>query len=112
MGGIALTVFSGKIRFFSAEEGGRRTGPPSGPRYWATAVKMLGDDVSRPENWPWSGGQFSVILDFSHSSMSWERASIQALAPEAPEAGVLRPGAELAILEGPKQVALFVVDDE
>lgn len=110
-----MTVFSGAVRFRAAELGGRTSGPPIGRRYVATAVRALDGGEQQPSNWPWSGGQFSVVIEMESSRVTateWTPATIFALVPDSPGSEVLNPGAEIVILEGPREVARFLIDRE
>ncbi len=40
----------------------------------------------------------------------WKNATIAPLVPEAPGSEVLQPGVEIIILEGPREVARFLID--
>ena len=108
-----MTKFTGVIRFLTANQGGRVGGPPSGPRYAATGVRALGDDEERPPGWPWTGGQFSIVVEFGRDGAPhWTTATIRALIPGAPGSEVLEPGAEIVVLEGPREVARFLIDED
>ena len=48
LGDISMTTFRGMIHFFTAEEGGRKNGPPLGPRYFATALRAIAAGGERP----------------------------------------------------------------
>ena len=77
----------------------------------ATAVRALRDDEERPSDWPWNGGQFSVVVEFDGPERAeWMPATISALVTGAPGSEVLKPAAEIVILEGPREVARFLVD--
>lgn len=103
--------FPGRVRFLTEREGGRASAPPRGPRFVTTAVPELGHEEA-PVGWPWTGPQFSVVLDLlGAAGHEWTRVQASALAPEAIEASALRPGARLLLLEGPKPLAQLRIDD-
>lgn len=90
----------GRLRWLRQDDGGRVALPP-GPTYAATARF----DPALPN------GDVSVILTFvGPSSLSGEAdAEMSFLAPELVRAWLV-PGLRLAVMEGPKRVADFVVD--
>lgn len=103
--------FDGRIRFLRVDEGGRPS-PPTGPRYVTTAVEALPAGSQPPPGWPWSGGQFSLVVELGEPGRyEWTPVRASALAPDAPEAAVLRRGARLVVLEGPRPVAELRIDD-
>lgn len=106
--------FRGKLRFFTSKEGSRwpeNLPLPTGPRFATTAVPFLPSE-GRPPGWPWSGPQFTVILEMdSPGSYEWAGVSVSAFAPDGPEASALRPGARLMVLEGPHPLADLTIDD-
>ena len=87
--GAAMTAWTGLVRFRSAAEGGRQSGPPPGPTYMATAVPDLGGEAEVLPGWPATGPQFSVVLELLGSSNEdgWAAASIRALVEGAPGLG-------------------------
>ena len=106
-----MTTLVGRVRFLAKGEGGRGSGPPTTARYAATAVLALASDKEKPIDWPWSGGQFSVVLEFEGPERDgWVPATISALVPGAPGSEVLVPGAEVVVLEGSREVARFLID--
>src|SRR5215213_7628186 len=51
------------IRWLSADEGGRKTGPPSAPVYTATAVFRLGGESEVTPGWPATADQMSILVE-------------------------------------------------
>lgn len=93
------------VRWRSAAEGGRYTGPPAGPRYAATAVFVKGDDEQVVPNWPAGGEHFSVLLTYTGPAEGGEvSAEIDFLARDQ-VADLLIEGATFFIMEGPHAVA-------
>lgn len=99
------------VSWLSAEQGGRRSGPPTAPVYMATAVFPLGGERETQPGWPATADKLSVLL--------------QAVPGAAEGAGLykvdflvrdlarpfLHPGAEMVVTEGPKVVASAVIRD-
>jgi hypothetical protein len=94
-----------RLRWLSAEEGGRHS-PPPGPRH-VSAARFAAPGLAVEE--------FSVVLDLAAGG---QLASLRLLAPEqAPHvAQRIFPGARLTLLEGQRVVAeaevQYVADDE
>jgi hypothetical protein len=90
---------TGRLRWLRSDEGGR-TAPPAGPTYAATARL----DPTLPV------GDVSVVLRFAADPIPGgeAEAEIGFLAPHL-VADRLEPGLRLSVMEGPKQVAEFVV---
>lgn len=109
-----MTTWTGLVRFRSAAEGGRQSGPPPGPTYMATAVPDLGGEAEVLPGWPATGPQFSVVLELrgSPNEDGWAEASIRALVEGAPGSEALCAGAELVVLEGPQEVARMLIDHD
>jgi len=107
-----MTAWTGLVRFRSAAEGGRQSGPPPGPTYMATAVPYLGGEDEVLPGWPATGPQFSVVLELlgDPNEDGWAEASIRALVDGAPGAEALCSGAELVVLEGPQEVARMLIN--
>lgn len=109
-----MTTYTGSVCFRSPEDGGRRSGPPPGPTYMATAVAALGGEAEVLPGWPATGPQFSVVLEFrgAPGEGSWSAATVRPLIDVAPGSDALVPGAEIVILEGPREVARMLVDPD
>jgi hypothetical protein len=89
--------FGLNMRWRPVESGGRRTGAPPGPRFYATAAFVAEGDPR---------AQYSIELE-----LDGDRARARFLAPEVVERDVL-PGAGLWILDGSRIVADAVVTEE
>lgn len=97
------------VTWVSAEEGGRRSGPPMAPVYSATAVFRLGNDGEVMPGWPATADQISVLLQrVSQSAATEEVVKVGFLYPELAQSS-LHDGVEFLVLEGPKVVAYAVV---
>lgn len=107
-----MTTWTGLLRFRSAAEGGRRSGPPPGPTYTTTAVPYLGGEAEVLPGWPATGPQFSIVLELLSrpDENGWMKASVRALVEDAPGSEALYPGAQLVVLEGPKEVGRMLID--
>jgi hypothetical protein len=104
-------VASVSIRWVSADQGGRRSGPPTAPVYAATAVFALGDDASVRPGWPATADQISILVQRQGElSDGSDGAVIDFLAPELAQPFMHR-GAGLVIMEGPKVVAHATVTE-
>lgn len=106
MRAITDPVANARIRWRSADDGGRQSGPPPGPRYAATAVFVLGDDAQLIPNWPAGGEHFSVLLEYIGSGDHGSEvvAKIDFLARDL-AADHVRQGAQFVIMEGRRPVA-------
>ncbi|MFT4284254.1 MAG: hypothetical protein QM598_05410 [Protaetiibacter sp.] len=94
--------FEVDLSWRSADAGGRRTGPPPGPRYFATAAF-----ATNHENAEALAAQYSVELEFGGRG---NRGSVRFLVPEVVHHDV-QAGTRLWILEGVRIVADAVVID-
>ncbi|MEV1006547.1 hypothetical protein [Streptomyces sp. NPDC049881] len=59
---IESPLAEGLVHWRSAEEGGRKSGPPTAPVYMATAVFLQGDDGEVQPDWPASADQLNILL--------------------------------------------------
>lgn len=109
-----LALFGGTVRFLAHTEGGRSSGPPSGPTYAATAAIHPGHRRSVRVNPALTGPHFSVVLEFVHAPVvgEWSQVTVRPLVEGAPGSEALAAGACLAILEGRREVALLDVEFE
>lgn len=107
-----MTTWTGRVRFRPSDEGGRKSGPPPGPTYMATAVPDLGSEAEALPGWPAAGPQFSVVLELFGELQEgeWTAASVRALVDGVPGSEALCAGAELVVLEGPQEVARMLID--
>ncbi|GAB2721769.1 hypothetical protein GCM10027038_20410 [Arthrobacter bambusae] len=62
--------------------------------------------------WPATGPQFSIVLELlGHPDENgWMKASVRALVEDAPGSEALYPGAQLVVLEGPREVARMLIN--
>jgi hypothetical protein len=99
------------VTWVSAEDGGRRSGPPAASVYSATAVFRLGNDEEVQPGWPATVSQISVLLQrVSQPPTTEEVVRVGFLFPELARP-FLHDGAEFVVLEGPKVVAHAVVTE-
>jgi hypothetical protein len=98
------------VSWLTAEEGGRRSGPPTAPVYMATCVFVEdGDDELLP-GWPASADQISILLQQTHNLGPLRGRYLAGfLVPEL-ATDHLRPGARVLVMEGPKVVGRAQVD--
>jgi hypothetical protein len=93
------------VRWRTAEDGGRKAGPPTAPVYMATAVFVRGGEVEVQPGWPASADQLSILLqETGRLDDGRRRCLVGFLVPELARPH-LRPGVELLVLEGPRTVA-------
>jgi hypothetical protein len=93
------------VRWVPADQGGRRSGPPTADVYAATAVFVQGGEVETAPGWPATADQVSILIKpTSRGEDAVDLAEIGFLAPD-----LVRPflyaGAELLVMEGPRVVA-------
>jgi hypothetical protein len=101
------------VSWRSAEEGGRRSGPPTAPVYAATAVFPLGGEAATQPDWPATADpMLSVLLEEVPGPSGGARVyKVDFLVRELARP-FLHPGAEMLITEGPvKIVASAVIRD-
>lgn len=110
---MAITDYPAHVFFRHRSDGGKLSGPPTGPTYAATAVAVLGGDAEIMPGWPASAPQFSVVFEFDlpPTEAEWSPTRIRPLVEGAPGTEALTPGAELLVMEGPRDVARLVLDD-
>lgn len=103
---IENAVASAVVRWRIADEGGRRSGPPTAPVYMATAVFALGDESEVQPGWPASADQLSILLEKTGEldDGGWS-CVVGFLVPDLARPH-LHPDAELLVLEGPRTVAV------
>lgn len=97
----------GRVRWLSPKEGGRISGPPTGPSFAATAVFGKEGDYERE---PSEADMFSVVLTFHGRSSvgEWAAVDIRALNPVV-LSSIRRRGRHLWILEGERRVAIVEI---
>ncbi|MEU1801682.1 hypothetical protein [Streptomyces sp. NPDC019937] len=99
------------IRWLTAEEGGRRTGPPTAPVYAATCIFKMGNDNEIHPNWPANAAQLSILIEKTNTLPDGRNAAmIGFLAPEL-ASPFLSKGQEILIMEGPKVVAHATIEE-
>jgi hypothetical protein len=98
-----------EVWWFTVEEGGRRSGPPTAPVYAATCVFPLGGDAEVLPGWPASGDALSVLLEEVETVANGSGTyKVDFLARDLARQ-LLYPTAELLIMEGPTVVARAVI---
>lgn len=98
------------VTWLTAEEGGRRSGPPTAPVYTTTATFRTGDAVERAPGWPASDPRtLSVLLQrIETEPRPTETMKVDFIAREE-ALPYLETGAEMVVLEGPRRVADAVI---
>jgi hypothetical protein len=100
-----------EVRWVPAEDGGRKSGPPTAAVYAATAVFVLGGDAEVMPGWPASADQLSILIRrLATDDNGLDMAEIGFLAPDLARP-YLRPGRELLVLEGPQTVAWMQISE-
>jgi hypothetical protein len=109
-----MSTYPAHVCLRRRDDGGKLSGPPSGPVYAATAVAVLGGDADVLPGWPATAPQFSIVLEFDAAPIEgdWSPTRVRALVEGAPGSEALEPGAELLVMEGPRDVARLVLDQE
>lgn len=103
---IENPVAEAVVRWHSADQGGRRSGPPTAPVYMATAVFALGDDSEVQPGWPASADQLSILVQKTGELQDGQWTCLIGFLVAELARPHLRPGATLLILEGPHTVAI------
>ena len=102
---IEKPVAIARIRWLTASEGGRKSGPPTAPVYMATSVFQLGGEEETVPGWPGTADHLSILVQrIEEQGDGVDISLIGFLVPELARAH-LHPNARLLILEGPKVVA-------
>lgn len=108
---IEEPVAEGVVRWLTAEEGGRNSGPPTAPVYMATSVFVLGGDADLQPGWPASATQLSILLEqVELLEDGRSRCLVGFLVPDLARPN-LHAGTEILVLEGPKTVASVQIVD-
>lgn len=102
---IAAPVAEAVVSWRSAEEGGRRSGPPTAAVYAATAVFVQGDDRELQPGWPASADQLSILLEEVNRCEDGSRLYNVDFLVRDLAFPHLFSGAEILIMEGPSVVA-------
>lgn len=110
---IERPVAHAVVSWLSAEQGGRRSGPPTAPVYMATAVFPLGGKRETQPGWPTTADPLlSVLLEEIPGSSRDARVYKVDFLVRDLAIPFLHPGAEMLITEGPvKVVASAVIRD-
>ncbi|BCY09689.1 hypothetical protein L3i22_047770 [Actinoplanes sp. L3-i22] len=96
------------MRWLTAAEGGRRSGPPTAPVYAATCVFPLGGEEQVVPGWPGSADQLSILVEQFAGDAHERLARVDFLVPGLAEPH-LRPGRQILILEGPRVVGHAII---
>ena len=106
---IADPLAYAAVSWLTPEEGGRRTGPPTGAVYASTCVFLLGGEAEVLPGWPGSSDQLSILLqEVSIEDQDIRLCKVDFLVRELAR-DFLCPGAQLLILEGPRIVATATI---
>ncbi|MGN8246139.1 hypothetical protein ACTHAM_003274 [Cellulomonas soli] len=101
---IEVPMARAVLTWRTAEEGGRKTGPPTARVYAATCVFLLGDDATVHPGWPAAGDALSILLEASDSTeLGSTVCKVDFLARDLARP-LLHVGAEFLVLEGPSVV--------
>lgn len=98
-----------RVTWLTAEQGGRRSGPPTAPVYAANCAFPLGGENEVVPGWPGTAEKFSVLLQKQDviADGSWVcKVDFLARHLVAPH---LRTSAEMLVMEGPKVVAHAII---
>ena len=98
-----------RVSWLSADEGGRRSGPPSAPVYAATCVFLLGDDAEVLPRWPASGDALSILLEAVETEDDGSGTYKVDFLARGLARPFLRTDAEFLVMEGPTVVAHAVI---
>jgi hypothetical protein len=99
------------LSWLGAQEGGRRSGPPTAPVYAATCVFPLGDDAEVLPGWPAAGDALSILLEAVEITADGRGTyKVDFLARDLARP-LLYPGATVLIMEGPSVVARGVIQE-
>lgn len=94
-----------EVRWVPADQGGRRSGPPTAEVYAATAAFVLGGEAETVPGWPVGAALDSILIKpTSRGADDVDISEIGFLVPDRVRQ-YLNVGAELVVMEGPKVVA-------
>ncbi len=100
-----------RLRWRTAEEGGRRSGAPTAPVYAATCVFPLGGEDEVQPGWPAMADKLSILLEEVEGARGGDRRyKAGFLVPDLAKPFVHR-GAQVLVTEGPKVVAAGVIEE-
>ncbi|KOU19812.1 MULTISPECIES: hypothetical protein [Streptomyces] len=97
------------VSWRSAEEGGRRSGPPTAPVYAATAVFVRGEDQELRPGRPPSANHLSVLLEETPVREDGSRVCKVDFLVRDLATPHLVPGGEILVMEGPRVVASALI---
>jgi hypothetical protein len=98
-----------QVSWLSAEEGGRKSGPPTAPVYAATCVFPLGGDADVHPGWPAAGDALSILLEAINTAVDGSGTyKIDFLARDLARP-FLHAGADVLVMEGPTVVARAII---
>lgn len=103
---ISDPVAEAVVVWRTAEEGGRRSGPPTVPVYLASSVFVLGNDSEVQPGWPWTADPMlsiwieRIALDDDGSWLCKVDYPVREIATP-----YVIPGTKFLIMEGPTVVA-------
>ncbi len=106
---IENPVAEAVVSWRSAQEGGRRSGPPTAPVYAATAVFVQGEDRELQPGWPASADQLSILLEETAVREDGSRVCKLDFLVRDLALPHLVPGGEILVMEGPRVVASALV---
>ena len=99
------------VRWFSAAEGGRSSGPPTADVYAANCAFPLGGELELVPGWPATAESYSVLVQklTERDSRRW-RCALDFFAHDL-VANFVTVGAQMLIMEGPKVVGEAVITE-
>lgn len=97
------------VRWRSAADGGRKSGPPTAPVYAANCTFPLGSESDMVPGWPATAEKYSLLLQkLSENADGAWHCALDFLARDL-VAGLITPGAEVLVMEGPRVVGDAIV---
>lgn len=108
---IATPVAIVVVSWLGAEQGGRRSGPPTAPVYAANCTFPLGGEEELIPGWPATAQLYSLLLQKREefADGTW-LCSVDFFARDL-VAPYLKRGASMYVMEGPKVVGFATVQD-
>jgi hypothetical protein len=108
---ITDPVAFAEVSWLTAEEGGRKSGPPTAPVYAATCVFPLGHDAEVQPGWPAAGDALSILLEAVNTAADGSGTyKVDFLARDLARP-YLHRGTEVLVMEGPTVVARAVIGE-
>lgn len=98
-------IAEGVIRWLTAEQGGRQSGPPTAPVYMATAVFELGGEREVHPGWPATAQHISILIEQVDERDDGTRTCKIDFLVRDLALPYLTPGLRILVMEGPKVVA-------